>query len=327
MNGIRPIVLYVQDGCPFSRFALERLHQAVEGFTDVELIVRNRRLAERYGDRVLATPAVLFPNGQRISGTPEPERLSAILGRVAGKEIRVPNKVWYLERNRIFRGLPLREIERFAHLFYEHDYGAKEIVFAQGDLGDAIYLMKTGHVRLYRVTEHGKEITLAILGPGDVFGELALFEEAQRETFAETLDNAHICASSVNDFNRVMRHRPQLGMMIAREIARRRLQAETRIAGMAYGTVSGRVKFVLRHLAQEQGTKLPDGSIRIDVRLSHQDLANIVGTARETCTVEVGKLQLQGLLRMDEEHRFVLPDPEGLEVGPFDKLIKAVVGV
>ena len=326
MSGIRPIVLYVQDGCPFCATALDRLSRAIQEFSDFEVIVRDRRLAARYGDRVLATPTVVFPNGQRISGTPESDRLSAILGRIAGKGTSVPNKVWYLEQNRMFRGVPLKEIEKFAHLFHEYDYGPKHVVFAQGDLGDAIYLLKTGHVRLYRVTEDGKEITLAILGPGDVFGELALFDETRRETFAETLDQAHICASSVGDFNRLMIHRPQLGAMVAREIARRRKEAETRIAGTAYGTTGGRIKFVLRHLAQEHGTRLPDGSIRIELRLSHQDLANIVGTARETCTLELGKLQRQGLIRADEEHRFVLPEPSRLDLGTFDKLIKAVVG-
>jgi CRP-like cAMP-binding protein len=326
MNGIRPIVLYVQDGCPFCGLALDRLHQALEEFTEFELIVRNRRLAVRYGDRVVAAPTVLFPNGQRISGAPESQRLSAILGRIAGKDARVPNKVWYLEQNRMFRGVPLKEIEKFAHLFHEHDYGPKEIVFSQGDLGDAIYLLKTGHVRIYRLTEDDKEITLAILGPGDVFGELALFEEVRRETFAETLDKAHICASSVADFNRLMSHRPQLGAMVAREMARRRREAETRIAGMAYGTIGGRIRFALRHLAQGHGTKLTDGSIRIDVRLSHQDVANIVGTTRETCTVELGKLQREGLLKIDEEHRFVLPFPDRLDLGTLDRLIKTVVG-
>jgi CRP-like cAMP-binding protein len=326
MNGVRPIVLYVQDGCQFCELALERLGRALQEFRDFELIVRNRRLSSRYGDRVIATPTVLFPNGQRLSGTPEPERLSAILSRIAGQRTSVPNKVWYLEQNRMFRGVPLKEIEKFAHLFHEYDYEPKQVVFAQGDLGDAIYLLKTGHVRLFRVTEDGKEITLAILGPGDVFGELALFDETRRETFAETLDKTHICSSSVSDFNRLMSHRPELGAMVAREIARRRKEAETRIAGTAYGTTAGRIKFALRHLADEHGAKLPDGSLRIELRLSHQDLANIVGTARETCTVELGKLQRQGLIRIDDEHRFVLPDPTRLELGSFDKLIKAVVG-
>jgi CRP-like cAMP-binding protein len=327
MSGIRPVVLYVQDGCPFCGLALERLREAIEEFSDFELVVRSRRLAARCGDRVVATPTVLFPNGQRISGTPETERLSAVLCRIVGKGTSVPNKVWYLEQNRMFRGLPLKEIEKFAHLFHEYDYGPRETIFAQGDLGDAIYLLKTGHVRIYRLTEAGREITLAVLGPGDVFGELALFEEVRRETFAETLDQAHICTSSVGDFNRLMSHRPQLGAMVAREIARRRKEAETRIAGMAYGTVGGRIKFVLRHLAQEHGTKLPDGSVRIELRLGHQDLANIVGTARETCTVELGKLQRQGLVQIDEDHRLILPDPARLDLGAFDKLIKTVVGV
>ncbi len=321
------MVLYVQDGCPFCPLALERLRRAIQDFTDFELVVRDRRTAARHGDHVPVTPTILLPNGRRITGTPEYDRLAAVLGRIVGKVISAPNKVWYLEQNRLFRGVPLKEIEKFAHLFHEQDYVPKQIVFSQGDLGDAIYLLKTGHVRLYRLTEDGKEVTLAILGPGDVFGELALFEGTQRATFAESLDNTHICATSVADFKRLMGHRPQLGMMIAREIARRRDEAETRIAGMAYGTIAGRIKFALSHLASEHGTRLPDGSVRIDLRLSHQELANIVGTARETCTVELGKLQRQGLIRADEQHRFILADPERLEPGPVDRLIKAVVGV
>ncbi len=271
------------------------------------------------------SPTLIFPNGQRISGTPDEERLREVLSRMLGTKI-TPNKVWYLEQNRLFHGVPLKEIEKLAHLFHEYDYAPKQIVFGEGDLGDAIYLLKTGHVRLYKMTEEGKEITFAILGPGDVFGELALFDETHRHTFAETIDAAHICATSVNDFTRLMAHRPQLTMMVAREIARRRQAMETRLAGTAYGTIAGRLKFTLRHLAREHGTKLDSGATRIDLRLSHQELANMVGTTRETCTLELGKLQRQGALGFDERHRLLITDVDRLQAGPIDKLIKAVAG-
>jgi len=177
-------------------------------------------------------------------------------------------------------------------------------------------------VRIYRVTEEGQEATLAVLGPGDVFGELALFDEAQRLTVAETLDAAHICAASVSDFCALMRHKPQLTLMVAREIARRRTASETRIAGTAYATVRGRVISVLRHLAEEHGEHQPDGSIRIAIRFSHQQIASFAGATRETCSVQISKLQRSGVLRTDADHHFIIPHIDSLQVGIIDRLLR-----
>lgn len=320
-----PLVLYVRPGCPFSPTALGRISSVLRDFKEFALQTKNLSEAKPAGHQVITTPTLLLPNNTRITGTPEEGRLRSVLHQLLGRKARMPNKVWYLERNRLFAGVPLQEIEKFAHLFHEYDYSAKDLVFAEGDLGDAIYLLKTGHVRLYRLTEDGKEITLAILGPGDVFGELALFEQSRRTTFAETLDASHICAASVEDFTRLMAHRPQMTMMVARQIARRRDQAETRLAGLAYGTVRGRLTAALRQLAEEHGELLEDGSTRVNLRLSHQELAHIVGTSRESCTIELGKLTRQGLLRIDEDHRIVIHDLERLQPGAFDRFVHAVI--
>ncbi|GAC1458118.1 MAG: hypothetical protein PVSMB1_07940 [Gemmatimonadaceae bacterium] len=240
---------------------------------------------------VHVTPTILLPNGTRMTGTPSAERIWAVLAKLAGRRLPVPNKVWYLGQNRMFRGVPAAEIEKFAHLFRERDYRAKEVVFAEGDLGDTIYLLKSGHVRIYRLTEDGKEITLVLLGPGGVFGELALFDETTRQTYAETVDDAHICAASVDDFTRLMSHRPQLTTMAA-----------------------------------EHGERQPDGSSRIGVRLSHAELAQMVGTARESCTIELGKLQREGLIAVDADRCILILDEARLQPGALDRIIRTVVG-
>lgn len=320
-----PLVLYVQPGCPFSATAVRRISSVLRDFKEFALQTKNLSEAKPAGHNVLTTPTLLLPDERRITGTPAEGRLRSVLHQLLGRKVRMPNKVWYLERNRLFAGVPLQEIEKYAHLFHEYDYKARDLVFAEGDLGDAIYLLKTGHVRLYRLTEDGKEITLAILGPGDVFGELALFEQTRRNTFAETLDAAHICAASVEDFSRLMAHRPQMTMMVARQIARRRDQAETRLAGLAYGSVRGRLTAALRQLAEEHGELLADGTTRINLRLSHQELAQIVGTSRESCTIELGNLTRQGALRLDDDHRFVLLDLGRLKPGAFDRIVHAIV--
>lgn len=317
------VILYVCPECAFSQLARTRLREAAQTFSELDVKVKDRSEAATDGARVRVTPTLLLPGGRRLTGTPSVERLKRVFAQLLGKEPPVPNKVWYLERSRVFHGIPREEIEKYAHLFHEHDYKSKEIVFSEGDLGDAIYLLKRGHVRLYRSTEDGKELTLAILGPGDVFGELALFQQTHRQTFAEAVDDAHICAASVDDFSRLMSHRPDLTMMVATEMARRREETETRIAGLAYGSVRLRLLHALRHLAREHGQPVEDGGVRISVRLSHHELAQLIGTARETCTVELGKLQLQGIVRIDEHRRFIVK-PDRLEPGVLDRVFSAL---
>lgn len=315
--------LYIREDCAFSQIAVRRVCDAVGAFGGVHVKIKDRAEGIRDGVRVPVTPMLLLPDGHRLTGTPSVERLQRVFAHMLGKERPVPNKVWYLEHNRLFQGVPRQEIEKYAHLFHEADYKPREIVFAEGDLGDAIYLLKTGHVRLFRGTEDGKELTLAILGPGDVFGELALFKETYRQTFAEAVDDAHICAASVEDFTRLMSHKPMLTMMVAREMARRRQEMETRIAGLAYASVRLRLMHALRHLAGEHGQKLDSGEVRITVRLSHHELAQLIGTSRETCTVELGKLQLSGVLKIGEDRCFVVK-PEKLEPGVLDRVMGSV---
>jgi len=123
------------------------------------------------------------------------------------------------------------------------------------------------------------------------------------------------------------RNLPQIvDSLVAREIARRRSEAETRVAGMAFTSVRGRIVAVLQHLAQEHGEKAPDGSVRIRLRISHQELANLAGTTRETCTVELGRLMRTGLVEVDDDHFFVIPKPGRLQPGPIDRLRQVVVG-
>ena len=318
-------MLYVSTTCAFSPVAAERVERIIAEYPALTLSVREKARAAVDGVALVATPTLLIPDGRRITGTPSEERLHRVFSELLGKSFPMANKVWYIERNRLFHGVPREEIERFAHLFHERDYDAKEIVFSEGDLGDAVYLLKSGHVRLFRSTEDGKELTLAILGPGDVFGELALFDESRRQTFAEALDAAHICAASVDDFTRLMGHRPALTMMVAGEIARRRREIETRIAGLAYGSVRARLQHALRHLAREHGEAREGGEVRITVRLSHQELAQLIGTSRETCTLELGKLQLVGQLRVDDDRNFIVR-PERLEPGVLDRVLGRVTG-
>ncbi len=319
------VTLYGRADCRFTELARRRIAGVAREFHDVEVRICDRSEAASDGVHVLATPTLVLPDGRRLTGTPSADRLRGVFSELLGKVAPVPNKVWYLQHSRVFHGVPLDEIERYAHLFHEYDVAPNEIVFSEGDLGDAIYLLKTGHVRIYRLTDDGKQLTLAILGPGAVFGELALFQETRRQTFAEALDASHICAASVDDFTRLMGHKPQLTMMVAGEIARRRSEMETRIAGLAYGSVRAKLVHMLRHLAREHGETLHDGRIRIAIRLSHQELAQLVGISRESCTIELGRLQKAGVVTFDND-RFIVVEAARLEPGILDRVFGRILG-
>ena len=228
----------------------------------------------------------------------------------------MPNKVWYLERSRLFGGLPASDIHPLAQAFRERDFDAGATIFMAGDSGDAVYLLKTGFVRLYRLSEEGREVTLAILGPGDVFGELALFDEKERVTNACTMSAAHVCAASVAQFMTLMRGNYLLTYRVAREMARRRDEAETRIAGTTFASARARVATVLLTLAEQHGSRLADGAICICVRFSHLQLASFAGTARETATVELSRMQREGLIRTESDRSLSLLDLERLKPSP-----------
>lgn len=319
------VTLYGCRDCFFSEVAGTRVQEVAREFSGINVRLCDKSDAPADGVSVVVTPTLLLPGGQRLTGTPTVDRLRRVFSKLLGKAAPVPNKVWYLQHNRLFHGVPLKEIEKYAHLFHEQDFKPREIVFSEGDLGDAIYLLKTGHVRLYRLTEDGKELTLAILGPGDVFGELALFEETCRLTFAQTLEDSHICAASVEDFTRLMSHKPQLTMMVAGAIARRRSEMETRVAGLAYGSVRTKLIVALRHLVREHGERQADGKVRIGVHLSHQELGQLIGVTRETCTIELGRLQKAGAISFDVD-RYMVVDPNRLEPGMFDRMLQTVLG-
>lgn len=180
-----------------------------------------------------------------------------------------------------------------------------EIIYAEGDRADAAFLLKSGHVRLYQVNEDGKEITLAIIGEGEFFGELALFDNGPRTTFAEAIDEARYFRVSARDALRNMMQNPHLALTIARQIALRSADVEARFADLAYGSVRERLVAALRQLATRHGQNLGNGWVRINLRLPHHEVARIVGASREHCTLAMGCLQRAGIVQVEPGHRIM----------------------
>jgi len=207
------------------------------------------------------------------------------------------NKVFYLKNNRLFSGADERADET-AHIFTTVLYPAKTAVFEQGDPTRLVYLVKRGNVRISRLTPDGKEITVAILGAGDIFGEETLFNEGERTTVATTVGETLVCTAKADELFELLSRDPELALNVAKIVHERLNDASATIEDLAYARVPDRLIHLFERLAAEHGI-VTDTGTRIELRLTHADIASLIGSTRETVTVELANLAREGKIHSD----------------------------
>jgi CRP/FNR family transcriptional regulator len=218
------------------------------------------------------------------------------------------NKVWYLTRNRFFAGAIDGGIDRSAHIFTIVGYPRKTLIFDQGDPSRTVYFLKRGTVRIARVTSEAKEVTVAVLGPGDLFGEESLFGSGDRATVAIAIESVLLCTVRADDLFQLIQSEPLLALNVAKILQERLADAAAQMEDIAYARVADRLMHLFRRLAGDHGTPVPDG-VRIETRLTHADLATLIGSTRETVSLELSHLVRAGAIRLDDR-RFVVPTAE-----------------
>ena len=215
------------------------------------------------------------------------------------------NTVWYLRRNRFFERVGEDVLHSCLSYFTITRRPERTQLFNQGAAPGTVYFLKEGRVRLSRVTETGKAITIAILGPGDVFGEEGLFEVAERKTAATVINDALVCTASATDLIALMHREPLLAMNVARYLQEQRNEAVSTIEEITFLKVPERILRLLERLAHDFGIAEREG-VRIDLRLRHVDIAALVGSTRETVSLELAKLTRDGRIVV-RDHAFLLP--------------------
>jgi len=216
------------------------------------------------------------------------------------------NKVWYLKQNRLFEDVPDGDVERHAGLFTMRTLPRKALVFDQCDPSRTIFMVKTGTVRIARLTADGKEVTLAVLGRGDIFGEEALFSDQPRTTFAVVVEEALLCMARAEDLIELLGQEPKLALNVAKVMSDRVVEMTSTVEDLAYARLSDRLVHLLERLAIEHG-KPCDGGIEITVRLTHADIASLVGSTRETVSLELARLIRSGRIKQRGQALIVPP--------------------
>ena len=204
------------------------------------------------------------------------------------------------ERIEALRAIPLfhtlgdRALQEIADLLIDRKFPKNATIFEEGVGGDYMYVIQEGQVKVTKMSEDGREKILEILGPGDFFGEMALLDREPRSASVKTTLHCVLLALSRKDFVALLRRNPDIAMELIRVLSRRLREADEQIRGLLFERVEGRTRRVLRRLASDPVPGQP--GLRATPTLTHQQLADLVGTSRETITRVLKDLRDEGWL-------------------------------
>ncbi|MGD8329722.1 MAG: Crp/Fnr family transcriptional regulator [Acidobacteriota bacterium] len=219
-------------------------------------------------------------------------------------------KYWRLRRCALLDCLSDPELRRLSRLCTLRVIERGELVYEAGDPGDQVMIVAAGVVGLSRVSDDGREVSVALLGPMEIFGERALGEETRRQERAAVVEDAVVCAFSGLDFQRFLFEHPELALRITRLVGERLRQVESRIQDILFKDVRTRLAHTVAWLSEKFGDDVPAGR-RITLRLTQTDLAHLIGSTRETTSTIFNEFRRQGLLD-NEGHHVVVRDGEAL---------------
>ncbi len=219
-----------------------------------------------------------------------------------------------LGRVPVFSTLVQGDLERIAELAVPRGFEPGHVVFREGDASDTCYIVREGRARAIREHGDGRTITLATFGPGDIFGELAMFEDELRSATVEAVEPTAVVAILGPDMRRLMTEHPEISTRLVIALGRRLREANERLSRQSFQTVQSRVAGVLGDLVeQERGTASPpaaqDGVL---VTATQADLAQLAGSSRESASRFLAVLERAGVISQGRG-RLVVHDPEALK--------------
>jgi len=215
-----------------------------------------------------------------------------------------------LARVPVLSTLDADDLERIAELAVPRQFEPGQVVFREGDASDTCYIVRCGRARAVREHSGGRVITLATFGPGDIFGELALFEDERRSATVEAIEPTSVVAVLGPDMRRLMVEHPGISARLVIALGRRLRETNERLTRQSFQTVQSRVAVVLSELVAQE---LADGGSG-DVLLvaTQADLAQLAGSSRESASRFLAVLERAGVISQGRG-RLVVHDPEALK--------------
>lgn len=220
--------------------------------------------------------------------------------------------LWYLRRCGLFDGLSPREMEELVAAGRLVSAKKGEEIYVEGDPGQIVYFIKLGGVKIVTTTAEGKDIALAYLGELELFGETALVDRSPREQRAVATEESCFIAFEAEFIEQLMARQPALGLSITKFVGLRLKKIQTRLQNLMFRSPLQRVASLLLELGDDFGEKNPEsGDIELKIRITHSEIASLIGVTRESVTYALGQLELDELVRI-VKRRIYLLEPAAL---------------
>lgn len=201
----------------------------------------------------------------------------------------------WLAKTPLFAGLAPNELETLARAAEVRDFTRDEVIFSMQEAGDGLYVISSGRVKVVVSSSGGKELILATLGPGQFFGEMALIDDSPRSASVIAQLPTRVFRLRRQDFERLLDTHPPIARKLLSELSQRLRRANAQMESLVSLDVIGRLARYFITMARQHGEVLGNGWVAVR-RPTHQDIANSIGTSRETVTRLIADLEERGLV-------------------------------
>jgi len=221
------------------------------------------------------------------------------------------SKIWYFEKVDLYEILCPHKIPSMKEKHIFHDFNKNDYIYFQEEDADKIYMISEGRIKIASKSEDGNEIVKAILGHGEIFGEMALAGEDKRSDYAQALDSkTTVCPLTIEDMEELMKENKPLSLKIMKIMGFRLKKMERKIESLVFKDARTRIVEFLKDTALERGQKVGFETM-IKNHLTHKDIASLTGTSRQTVTTVLNELREQNIINFDRR-RILIRDIDKL---------------
>lgn len=198
-------------------------------------------------------------------------------------------KIWYLQNFNLIEGMDESSMEMMDQNSKMTKSSKREIIYFPEERSDTIYMLKEGKVKISRVSEDGKKMTLQLIGPGEIFGESAILGQEKRENIAEVVEDAVICSINRTMFQELLANNPKMNLSINKFIGLRIRKIQAHVEDLVFKDAKERVVAFLERYTKTFGKKMIDGWL-VRPFLTHQEIADLTATSRQTVNTILNEL-------------------------------------
>jgi CRP/FNR family transcriptional regulator len=218
-----------------------------------------------------------------------------------------------IRRIPLFATLSEDEFKSLKDIFQVKAYRKNQVIFLEEETGNYMYIILSGKVKVTKSTAAGKETILAIHQAGDFFGEMALLDGKTSPATVSAMEDSKVATIYHHDFQRLLMANEKVVRQIIRVLCSRLRQVWAQVQNLSYGTADDRIRAGILQLSRKHGVQDARGII-INLKITHQELAELVGTSRETVTRTLARLKKKGILQLENRRIIVLKPRELMAV-------------